>query len=267
MNFEQIEQVSNNKNEELKKIKIKNDIRNIKSKYIIKKIFLYFKKDKMLKITKYNKSLLKSLNITINDYKEYSETYSSIVIELIPAKSKFGAFINIDKYESEYYHMYFNDDKKEIKRNFILESDKTPKIRIIIDYQAKSLIELFCDCDCIETICFKQYSRNNITDMSSMFKNCTSLKEIDFLNINTTNVKYMSQMFYECKLLEKIDLSKFNLNKVIDMNEMFYGCSSLKDLNIPNFNANNVKNFQMFFDCPNELIEKINKNLETFKKY
>ena len=217
----------------------------------------------MLKISKYNKSLLNSLNLTIHDYKEYSEVYSSIIIELIPSKNKFGVFINIDEYDSEYYHMYFNEDKKEVKRNFVVESDKSPKIKIIIDYQAKNLKELFFDCDCIESIYFNKFSRNNITDMSSVFKNCTSLKEINFLNINTTNVTNMSQMFYECKSLEKIDLSKFNTDNVIDMSKMFYLCSSLKELNVSNFNTNNVNNNKdMLFNCSDELKEKVKAQIK-----
>ena len=39
MNFEQIKKISNDKNEELKEIKIKNSIRNIKSNVTLKKYF------------------------------------------------------------------------------------------------------------------------------------------------------------------------------------------------------------------------------------
>ena len=39
-------------------------------------------KNKSLEIIKYNKKLQKRLNLNIKDYKEYTELYSSIEIEL-----------------------------------------------------------------------------------------------------------------------------------------------------------------------------------------
>ena len=53
-----------------------------------------------------------------------------------------------------YYHIYFNDNKEEIKRNYLNENDNVSKIKIIIDYQVKSFMYLFEDCKCIEYICF-----------------------------------------------------------------------------------------------------------------
>ena len=49
-------------------------------------------------------------------------------------------------------------------------------IKIIIDYHVKSLAELFLDCDCIESIYFKKFYRNNINNMDHMFFLCLSLK-------------------------------------------------------------------------------------------
>ena len=37
------------------------------------------------------------INVNINDYKEYSEKYSTIEIEIIPGKCKIGKYINIDE--------------------------------------------------------------------------------------------------------------------------------------------------------------------------
>ena len=59
------------------------------------------------------------LNINISDYKEYSENFTSIEIEIIPKKNEYGKFINIlNKKEEIYYHIYFNDNKKEVKKIF-----------------------------------------------------------------------------------------------------------------------------------------------------
>ena len=73
-------------------------------------------KKKSLEIIKYNKNIKNRINISIKDYKEYSEIYSSIEIEIKPVKNKFGKFINIKKENEKYYHIYFNDNKEEIKK-------------------------------------------------------------------------------------------------------------------------------------------------------
>ena len=44
---------------------------------------------------------------------------SKIEIELKIANNKYGEFINIPKKEKEYYHIYFDNSKEEIKRNYL----------------------------------------------------------------------------------------------------------------------------------------------------
>ena len=51
----------------------KNEFEKLRSDYIFKKIISFMKRNKSLVIMKYNKKLQKRLNISINDYKEYSE--------------------------------------------------------------------------------------------------------------------------------------------------------------------------------------------------
>ena len=48
-----------------------------------------------------------------------TKEYSKIVIDIIPAENIYGNFINI-KNNERYYHIYFNDDKDETKRNEII---------------------------------------------------------------------------------------------------------------------------------------------------
>ena len=61
----------------------------------------------MLKLIKYNKNIQKKLNINIKKYR-------TIEIEIIPSDS-FGQFINIDKENEKYCHIYFNDNDNEKK--------------------------------------------------------------------------------------------------------------------------------------------------------
>ena len=115
----------------------------------------------------------------------------------MPVKNKYGVFINIYIKDKLNYHIYFNNNKEEIKRYYINEDDNVSKIYIIIDYQIISFEELFCDCNLIESINFKKFYRNNITNMTYMFYGCSSLKEINLSNFNTDSVIDMSFMFYK----------------------------------------------------------------------
>ena len=111
--------ISNNKKEELKQMKSKDIFENLKGNYILKKIFDNLKRKKSLEIMKYNENIKKRINLNINDYKEYSEIYSSIEIEIIPVKNKYGKFININEENKSYYHIYFDNKKEETNRNYI----------------------------------------------------------------------------------------------------------------------------------------------------
>ena len=161
--------VSKENNKENESAKPNPIIVNIKSRYVLSKIYNNITKKKKLVIVKYNKKIQNRLNLGPKDYKAYCE----IEIEIIPTKDKYGKFIYIKEKDKLYYHIYFNDNKKEIKNKYeINEEDKVKKIKIIIDYQVKSFKELFYKCYCIESINFKKFYRNKITDMSFMFYEC-----------------------------------------------------------------------------------------------
>ena len=78
-------------------------IENIKSRYILSKVYNIILKKKKLAIVKYNKRIQNRLNLSIKDYKEYCE----IEIEIIPIKDKYGKFINIKKNDKLYYHIFW----------------------------------------------------------------------------------------------------------------------------------------------------------------
>ena len=255
--------VSQKKNKEQNQVEYIYDLINIKSKYIILKIVDYLPKKKFLEIIKLNKKIQNKLNMNINDYKKYSENFSSIELEIIPIKKKFDKFIN-NKNNESYYHIFFNDnDKKEIKRNYLKKGDKVQKIKIIIDYRISSFEKLFLDCKYIESIHFTKFTRNNIFNMKSMFDSCESLKELDLSNFNTENVKYMDRMFCACISLKKLNLEKFNTDNVIDMQGMFMFCRSLEELKITNFSNNNLLYMSYIFAECNSLEELDLSNFNT----
>ena len=116
--------VSKENNKENESAKPNPIIENIKSRYILSKIYNNMAKKKKLEIVKYNKRIQNRINLSVKNYKEYSETFTPIEIEIIPAKGKYDRFIYID----EYYHIYFNDNKEEIKNKYeIIEEDKVKK--------------------------------------------------------------------------------------------------------------------------------------------
>ena len=130
--LENVRNIENNENQETY---IKNNVKgelNVKSNYILKKIFVNLQKKRLLQIIRYNKNIQKRINININDYEEI---YSLIEIEIIPEMSGFDKFINIEEKDEKYYHIYFNDDKKEIKTNFLYynqyNNKKVSKIKVI----------------------------------------------------------------------------------------------------------------------------------------
>ena len=96
-----------------------NQLRKLKSDYFIQKFFGYMPKRKSLETIRYNKNIQKRINININHYKAYSEEYSSIEFDIIPAKGEYGKFIDI---------------KKEIKNIFIytLMTIKKKKLKELI---------------------------------------------------------------------------------------------------------------------------------------
>ena len=81
-----------------------NSYKNIKSKYILQKIFSNLTENKLLQIVKYNKNIQNELKKDINDYKNYKK----IIIEIIPIfKGDKNYFINYEKEDKQYYHIIF----------------------------------------------------------------------------------------------------------------------------------------------------------------
>ncbi len=107
----------------------------IKSKYILEKIFDYIQTGKTLNIIKYNKNIQRNLNITQNDYNEFSK----IEIEIIPFKNCDPSYKFIFD-EPKFYHVYFNDNKEEVFPHFDVYYDfeNATKIKLVIDYEIKS---------------------------------------------------------------------------------------------------------------------------------
>ena len=242
---------------------------NIKSNFIKKVIFEFLEKNKFLTIIQYNKNIQNIFNINLDNYKKEAKIELDLLFNINNEneQEEFNPiqFINqIEVKNKDYYHIYFdNDCKKEIKSIYIEfeEIFDLQKIKIIIDYNVKSLCGLFKDCKNINKIKFVKFNRKDITDMSYMFYNCFNLKELDISKIYTDNVQDMRAMFFKCGSLEKLNFSKFKTDNVKDMSNMFYECSSLVELNLSNFNTQNVQYMSNMF---NKCSSLVNLNVSSF---
>ena len=113
-------------NEKLKQTESKFIFDNLKSNIILKKIFNFMRKNKSMNIMRNSKKLQKRLNLYFNDYKEqynFSLYNSPIEIELKFVDNKYDKFINIPDKNKEYFHIYFDYSKEEIKRNYLIQKD------------------------------------------------------------------------------------------------------------------------------------------------
>ena len=141
------------------KVEEQGKLRKLISDYFIQKFFGYMSERKYLETIRYNKSIKKRIHININHYKAYSETKTSIELDIIPKKDDYGGFINIKEEDKKYFHIYYDDNKKkEIENAYLDKDDKVSKISIIIDYQIKSFSRLFHYCECIESINLKNFT-------------------------------------------------------------------------------------------------------------
>ena len=165
-----------NEKKESKKVEPKNIFKKLKSDYFLQKLFNNLLKKKSLDIIKYNKNIKNRINISIKDYKEYAEIYSPIEIEIKLVNNEYGEFINVEKENEKYYHIYFDDNKEEIKRFYLNENENIEKIKVIINYQIKTFEYLFEDCGCIEYIYFKKFYIINIINMVGLLYECFSFK-------------------------------------------------------------------------------------------
>ena len=137
----------------------------IRSKYILKNILSFLTQKKFLSLVKFNKMIQKKLAVSIIDYREYNQ----IEIEIIPIKNNIsGKVINFKEENKEHYHIYFDNERKEI--NYISSENNISKIKIIINFEIKSFEDLFRNCDYIRSISFNKFNRKDITNMSFMFK-------------------------------------------------------------------------------------------------
>ena len=86
-------------------------INKIKSKYIMKQIFGFIKKYRLLKIIEYNKNIQNKLNIEYNDYKKFKDVEIEMILTkyiIYNSDNKYFLFNNSEE-KKENYNIYINE--------------------------------------------------------------------------------------------------------------------------------------------------------------
>ena len=127
-------------------------LEKIKSLYVLKIIINKIQNKKYLKLFAYNNYLQQKLNISIDTYINYFYKIE-VEIEMLNNRNKLSKddkkneFIQIiDEKDRQFYHIFINEEKEEIKRNYILKNEIGTKIKVLIDLNVKSISQLFCNC-------------------------------------------------------------------------------------------------------------------------
>ena len=169
----------------------------IRSDFFLEYLCRHIKnRDKILRIFNYNKCLQKRFNISIKDY---IDKYYQTIIEIKPGQTKKNirenVFIRILRNFYNDYHIYFDEDKNEVKRNYLEYNEKIKKITIYIDYKVKSLKALFLYCN-VEEIKFLKFKRKDIIDMSLMFYGCHLLTKCKIYEFNVRKLQVIKIFGY-----------------------------------------------------------------------
>ena len=226
-------------------------LNGIKSKYILQQILNNLYEGKKLQLVKYNKKLKEKLNIKESDFRKFTQIEIEIILNEIKEDidKRTFEFINYKDEDKHFYHIYFDNGKNEVKRNYVKYNETINEIKIVIEMEIKSLNGLFYDCGCVKFIKFTKFERKDITDFKSLFENCLGLSEVDLKTFKTKNAKDMSYMFYNCSSLTNVDLSSFTTENVTKMNNMFSWCGNLTKIDLKNFNTEKVIDMHEMFSC------------------
>ena len=237
-------------------------LKNIKSEYILRKIFEYTRKTRGLLIANKNKHLINKLEITPNDFKEAAEIIE-IKLKLSDDPEDYpeqnNNFINIKRDDAipENFEIYFDGNKQDKIITSVKRDHKISNILIKIFPKIRSFHSLFENCTCIKEIDFINFVRRDIIDMSYMFYGCKTLKKLEITALKTDQVTDMKYMFYGCSSLKEINLKNLNTKNVTNMESLFEECFAFEKLDASNFITDNVKDMSKMF-CLNTSLKELN---------
>lgn len=114
--------------------------------------------------------------------------------------------------------------------------------------KATNMMEMFRNCQNLESIDLSGFDTSSVTDMSFMFYGCKALTSLDLKSFDTSKVTTIGSMFEWCANLKSIDLSSFDTSNVTDMKRTFSQCDQLTSLDLSHFDTSKVTTMQKMFD-------------------
>jgi len=235
-----------------------NNIKNIKSKYVLNKVLKNVNYAKKLNIVRYNKKLQSKLGLKLEDYIIYNyRTEIEIdILNFTNAKIKcLKKFLTFFKKKKDLFYIQFKinneGEYKDLSSLKVLYSSNL-RIKLKNKQRITDYSNFFYGCSFIKTINFIKFKETDVKNMSYMFYKCNNLKYISNINkLITKNVTTTSHMFDGCRRLKYLDLSILDLKNVDDMSYMFSNCKSLKRI-IVSEKVNKkcgIKMEGIFFNC------------------
>ena len=104
-------------------------LQNIKSLYFVKALFSFLDNGCKLRLIKYNKSLQNTINVSLIDYRRYSETY--IIYETNEKGKEYNLYDKLI-FEGEYLNGKRNGKGKEYFHNYRQDS-----MTLVYEYDCK----------------------------------------------------------------------------------------------------------------------------------
>lgn len=165
-----------------------------------------------------------------------------ILFDSNPGAISFGPSAEAPSNEVEYFEV--KNLKLWCEDNHILWHTSNHSVT----FQAGSMLNLFKDCNTLQTIDLTGFITNAVTNMAGMFQNCTALTSVTFdnekdangkfVNFDTSSVEDMAQMFDNCIALTSLNLAGLKTTNVESMCKMFFGCRSLTGIEFDTKKAN-----------------------------
>ena len=209
-------------------------LNNIKSKFILKKIFQYIEYRKELIIIKYNKQLSKNLDITIKDYENYiltkfNKKNNANITDINTVEIDLSWKKKGDKGLKDLCKIGF----KELKK-LNLHYNQIYDISVLAEAKFDKLEEL-------------NLGNNNIWNINDLEKmNFKELKKLQLYNNDIENIK----------VLEKVKFDK--------LEELNLGFNDIRDINV--FNNVNFKELKILYLHGNIISDKKKFPKDKFQK-
>ena len=259
------------KENEIKRMIIKNILNLEHDNEFIKEKVVKNKKQKLRKINLFiNNIIIQILIICLfvqmfSSNKLYSIlSYLSKITLKIKGKGYKNVYSSSNQFRNENHpqEIKINGDKQiNIIHSYNL-TEENNFIELIWNDAISICQHLFDGCSDIIFIDLSDFDSSQVITTFSMFRGCSSLISLNLSNFDTSKVYQMGNMFEGCSSLISLDLSHFITSEVEYMQQMFSGCTNLQYINLKNFDQSKLSTCSNMFDnITDNVVICINKDI------